>query len=54
MPKSRLLDASTIPVHLDLFRLVDFSTVIVCTERFVDACQRLRLDGVAFQALPVR
>ncbi|MFY0579205.1 double-CXXCG motif protein [Cystobacter fuscus] len=54
LPKSRLLDASTIPVHLDLFRLVDFSTVIVCTERFVDACQRLSLDGVAFHSLPVR
>jgi uncharacterized double-CXXCG motif protein len=42
------LDASTIPDHLDLFRLEDFSTAIVCTERFVDACRRLGLDGVTF------
>ncbi|QRN95098.1 hypothetical protein JRI60_39380 [Archangium violaceum] len=43
-----LLDSSTIPEHLDLFRLEDFSTAIVCTERFVNACRRLGLDGVTF------
>jgi uncharacterized double-CXXCG motif protein len=47
-----LLDASTLPGHLDLFRLEDFSTTIVCTERFHDACQRLGLDGVTFLPLP--
>lgn len=52
LPKDRLLDASTIPTHLDLFRLEDFSTVIVCTERFVEACRHLGLDGVSFQPLP--
>jgi hypothetical protein len=26
--------------------------VIVCTERFVDACERLELDGVTFKPLP--
>jgi uncharacterized double-CXXCG motif protein len=54
LPKVRLLDASTIPSQLDLFRLEDFSTVIVCTERFVDACRRLELDGVVFHPLPTR
>ncbi|QRN96493.1 double-CXXCG motif protein [Archangium violaceum] len=52
LPKPLLLDAATLPNHLDVFRLEDFSTVIVCTERFVDACQRLGLDGVAFHPLP--
>jgi uncharacterized double-CXXCG motif protein len=49
-PEDRLLllDASTIPKDLDLFRLEDFSTAIVCTERFVNTCRRLGLDGVAF------
>jgi uncharacterized double-CXXCG motif protein len=51
-PDDMLLDASTLPSHLDLFRLEDFSTVIVCTERFVDACRRLNLDGVTFEPLP--
>ncbi|HEX8818510.1 MAG TPA: double-CXXCG motif protein [Archangium sp.] len=52
LPKPLLLEASTLPSHLDVFRLEDFSTVVVCTERFVDACQRLGLDGVTFQPLP--
>jgi uncharacterized double-CXXCG motif protein len=53
LPKVRLLDAATLPSHLDLFRLEDFPTVIVCTHRFVDACQRLGLDGITFQPLPL-
>ncbi|WP_375769759.1 double-CXXCG motif protein [Archangium gephyra] len=52
LPEDMLLDAATLPSHLDLFRLEDFSTVIVCTERFVEACRRLNLDGVTFQSLP--
>jgi uncharacterized double-CXXCG motif protein len=52
LPDEPLLDAATLPGDLDLFRLEDYPTVIVCTERFVDACQRLGLDGVAFLSLP--
>ncbi len=54
LPDAPLLDAASIPTHLDLFRLKDFSTQIVCTERFADACQRLGLDGVLFSPLPMR
>ncbi|HYO71881.1 MAG TPA: double-CXXCG motif protein, partial [Archangium sp.] len=54
LPDARLLDMSTIPNHLDLFRLEDFSTVIVCTERFVEACRRLNLHGVSFHPLPMK
>ncbi|HEX8440916.1 double-CXXCG motif protein [Archangium sp.] len=52
LPKELLLDMSTLPTDLDLFRLEDFSTVLVCTERFVEACQRLGLDGITFLPLP--
>jgi uncharacterized double-CXXCG motif protein len=52
LPKDLLLDVSTLPSHLDVFRLEDFSTVLVCTERFAKACKRLKLDGVVFK--PVR
>jgi uncharacterized double-CXXCG motif protein len=54
LPKDLVLDASSLPNNLDVFRLQDFSTVIVCTERFVDACQRLELDGAAFHPLPTK
>jgi len=52
LPDDLILDAATLPSHVDLFRLADYSQVIVCTERFVDACKRLGLDGVAFRPLP--
>lgn len=54
VPKNLLLEAATLPTDLDLFRLEDFPTVVVCTERFVEACTRLDLDGLAFTPLPVR
>jgi hypothetical protein len=54
MPDEFLLDASTLPSHLDLFRLEDYSTEIICTERFVDACKHLGLDGVVFHPLRTR
>lgn len=54
LPDELVLDATTLPRNLDVFRLEDFSTVIVCTERFVAACQRLGLDGVAFHPLPTK
>ena len=53
-PDDMLLDVSTIPTRLDVFRLEDFSTTIVCTERFVEACRHLGLDGVGFQGLPMK
>ncbi|WNG62678.1 hypothetical protein F0U59_17165 [Archangium gephyra] len=51
-PQELLLDAATLPSHLDVFRLEDFSTTLICTERFVDACQRQGLDGVTFRLQP--
>jgi hypothetical protein len=48
-----VLEATTLPGDLDLFRLEDFSQVIVCTERFADACQRLELDGIVFRPVPL-
>ncbi|EPX64643.1 hypothetical protein D187_000065 [Cystobacter fuscus DSM 2262] len=39
---------------MDLFRLEDFSSVMVCTERFFATRQRSGLDGVVFQPLPTR
>jgi uncharacterized double-CXXCG motif protein len=53
-PDDMLLDAATLPSDLDLFRLEDFYTTIVCTEGFVEAYRRLGLDGVSFQLLPMK
>ncbi|WP_257461724.1 SitI6 family double-CXXCG motif immunity protein [Archangium lipolyticum] len=53
-PKELILDASSLPVDLDLFRLSDFETTFICTERFVDAVRRLELHEAAFRELPLR
>jgi uncharacterized double-CXXCG motif protein len=52
LPKQPVLDAATLPPHLDLFRLLDMSTLVICTERFAEACQRLGLDGIVFVPVP--
>ncbi|WP_309896038.1 double-CXXCG motif protein [Archangium sp.] len=52
LPKEPVLDVATLPPDLDLFRLVDMTTLVVCTERFAEACQRLGLDGIVFLPLP--
>ncbi|NMO22613.1 hypothetical protein HPC49_41190 [Pyxidicoccus fallax] len=54
LPKEPILDAASLPADLDLFRLRNFATVLVVTERFKDAVERLALDGLNFRELPVR
>nr|WP_227027024.1 double-CXXCG motif protein [Corallococcus soli] len=53
LPDIPILDGSTLPVGQDLFRLVDFTTLIIATERFVEAVNRLGLEGVVFKEVPV-
>ncbi|MBZ4420414.1 double-CXXCG motif protein [Myxococcus sp. RHSTA-1-4] len=36
----------------DVFRLADWPTIILATERFVETAGRLKLDGVVFRELP--
>jgi uncharacterized double-CXXCG motif protein len=52
LPDDLVLDSTTLPSHLDVFRLEDFS-VVMCTQSFASACKRLRLDGVVFNPVPV-
>lgn len=54
LPDEPILDAASLPTDLDLFRVGNFATVIVGTERFKDTVQRLELDGILFRELPTR
>lgn len=54
LPKKLILDKASLPEHTDVFRLASFSTVLVGSERFKDAVQRLGLDGIRFEELPLR
>ncbi|NTX01500.1 double-CXXCG motif protein [Myxococcus sp. CA040A] len=54
LPDEPILDSASLPPELDLFRVGDYSTVIVGTERFMEAVHRLGLEGMTFHELPVR
>jgi uncharacterized double-CXXCG motif protein len=54
-PEEPILDAATLPQHLDLFRLTDAMSLIIGTERFVEAVRRLGYEqDLAFRELPLR
>ncbi|WP_342374598.1 double-CXXCG motif protein [Myxococcus stipitatus] len=53
-PDEPVLDASTLPSGLDLFRLGNFETMVICTERFLDAVSSIEGDGLTWRELPVR
>jgi len=54
LPEKHWLAAATLPRHVDIFRLRDFPTLVIATERTVEAVHRLGLDGVGFQLLEAR
>ncbi|HLL02645.1 MAG TPA: double-CXXCG motif protein [Myxococcaceae bacterium] len=53
-PEELLLDAASLPTHTDLFRLANWTTMIMATERFAETARRLDLNGVIFKELPLR
>lgn len=53
-PDEPILDAASLPTDRDLFRLANFATMLIGTERFKDAVTRLQLDGITFRELPLR
>jgi uncharacterized double-CXXCG motif protein len=54
LPQPPILAAASMPEDLDVFRLVDWSSLIIASQRLVDAVRRLELDGVVFQELEAR
>ncbi|MFP2929084.1 double-CXXCG motif protein [Pyxidicoccus sp. 3LG] len=54
MPREPILDAASLSTDRDLFRLANFSTVIVGSERFVETVRRLGFEEVDFRELPTR
>lgn len=53
MPEHIVIMASSIPNDLDLFRSEDFPTLILATQKFVDAVQTLELGGISFNQVAV-
>jgi uncharacterized double-CXXCG motif protein len=53
-PDEPILDAASLPTDVDLFRVGNFATMIIGTERFMESVRRLELDGITFRELPTR
>ncbi|MFP2926063.1 double-CXXCG motif protein [Pyxidicoccus sp. 3LG] len=53
-PDEPILDAVSLPTDLDLFRVGNFATMLIGTERFMEAVRRLELEGITFRELPTR
>jgi uncharacterized double-CXXCG motif protein len=54
LPEQPILDRASLPEHLDLFRLANFTTVIVASERLVESIRRLGFEEVSIRELPLR
>ncbi len=55
LPEQPILEAASLPEDLDVFRVGDFGTVLVGTERFVEAVRRLGFEqDILFRELPLR
>jgi uncharacterized double-CXXCG motif protein len=55
LPEQPILKAASLPKDVDLFRLGNFATVLVATERFVEAVRRLwPEERLEFREMPVR
>jgi len=55
LPEEPILEAASKPEELDLFRMDEFTQLIVCTERFVEAVRRLGFEqDIHFRELPLR
>jgi uncharacterized double-CXXCG motif protein len=55
LPEHPMLEAASLPEDLDLFRVGDFTTVLVGTERFVETVRHLGFEqDILFRELPLR
>jgi uncharacterized double-CXXCG motif protein len=54
LPDQPILVAHSLPAALDVFRLAQWFTLIVVSERLMETVQQLGLDGVIFENLEVR
>ncbi|MCP3145123.1 SitI6 family double-CXXCG motif immunity protein [Pyxidicoccus xibeiensis] len=54
LPEQPILEAASLPTDLDVFRVGSYATVIVGTQRFMEAVRHLALEGTTFRELPTR
>ncbi|MCP3058987.1 double-CXXCG motif protein [Myxococcus sp. K38C18041901] len=53
-PEEPILDEASLPSDMELFRVGNFATMVIGTERFKDTVEQLGLDGLTFLEVPTR
>jgi len=53
LPPRMKVTANSIPDELNLFRLANFTTIVVATQKFVDAYIQLKLTGLEFDEIEI-
>jgi uncharacterized double-CXXCG motif protein len=53
-PDEPILDVASLPPELDLFRVGNYASMVIGTERFLEAVRQLELDGLTFRELATR
>jgi hypothetical protein len=51
MPPRLVIEYASIPREMDLFRLGNFPTVVLASERFVESVGELNIEGAFFEAV---
>ena len=54
LPEEPILEAASLPTNTDVFRLTDVESMLIGTERFVEAVNRGGMEAIAAQELPTR
>jgi uncharacterized double-CXXCG motif protein len=54
LPDEPILELASLPPELDLFRVGNYATVTVGSQRLMEAVRRLELGGITFHELPTR
>ncbi|AEI62821.1 hypothetical protein LILAB_04500 [Corallococcus macrosporus] len=54
LPDEPILEGASLPTDRDMFRVGNYATMLVGTERFMVTARRLGLEGIHFQELPLR
>jgi uncharacterized double-CXXCG motif protein len=52
-PEKIIIENASVPRHVDIFRGIDFPTLLLSTERFVRAVKDLRLSNILFQPVDI-
>lgn len=52
-PDEILIDSSSIPNNIDIFRVSNFRTIILVTERFVETVTNLNIKGAVFEEVKI-